>query len=348
MAAPPRALIKRGNNRGRAGVGVSVRRFAFGLVVLAACSGRSSAPARVEGVADAGGVNTALDVKLAAIEAKLAALDEQRAARDSGTSTPSATPSTEPGCDGHVTVLGPGLTRERWPVDATPAIALEPCVELIRADLALLRLRVVTASRDGAARPTPQWLADLHLLAAINAGMFLDGGRSVGLLVDGDHVDQPRDNPRFGGFLAFGPRAAGVAPVVITGRDCPGFDLAALRARYRSVVQSYRLLGCDGAAIAWADPKAYSAAAIAIDRDGRVVFAHARAPFLMRELSRALASPALGLTAALFVEGGPEATVAVAGDHPLLLLGSYETGFVEDDRNHEAWALPNLIALSRR
>ena len=68
----------------------------------------------------------------------------------------------------------------------------------------------------------------------------------------------------------------------------------------------------------------------------------------MGELAAALARPALGLVGAIFVEGGPEATVAVAGDAPLLLLGSYETGFVEDDGNQAPWALPNLIALARR
>ncbi|HVV87312.1 MAG TPA: phosphodiester glycosidase family protein, partial [Kofleriaceae bacterium] len=253
-----------------------------------------------------------------------------------------------PPCDGSATALAPGLTRERWPLDATPAIAVTPCLELVRADLAHLRPRLVTASRDGAARPAPAWLAELHLAAAVNAGMFLDGGHSIGLLVDGDHVDQPRDNPKLGGFLAFGPREPGAPPVVLEGRDCPGFDLADLRRRYRTVTQSYRLLGCDGAAIPWADDKAYSAAAIALDRAGRLVLVHVRAPLRMRDLARALAEPRLGLTAAIFVEGGPEATVAVAGDQPLLLVGSYETGFVENDDNHDAWALPNLVALAPR
>lgn len=298
------------------------------LLVLGACSGHRREPAPVATVADAGPQATRV--------ADAASLPFTGAAPAAGA------------CDGRPRPVGPGLTHERWPIDATPAIPLEACVDLVRGDLAHLELRVVTASRDGQARPVPRWLADLHLLAAINSGMFLEGGRSIGLLVDGAHVDQPRDNRRLGGYLAFGPRAAGAPAVVITGRDCAGFDLAALRARYRSVVQSYRLLGCHGEALPWADPKAYSAAAIALDRAGRVVLVHVRAPFLMRELSRALAAPALGLTGALFVEGGPEATVAVAGDHPLLLLGSYETGFVEDDGNQEPWALPNLIALALR
>lgn len=270
-----------------------------------------------------------------------------RASEPAGDATAAAALPAD--CDGRPRSLGPGLTHERWPVDARPAIAVAPCLDLVRADLAHHRLRVVTASRDGAARPAPTWLDDLALVAAVNAGMFHDGGTSVGLLVDGDHDDQPRDNQKLGGYLAFAPRDPAAPPVVITGRDCPGFELAALRARYRTVVQSYRLLGCAGEALPWADPKAYSAAAIGVDRAGRVVLVHARAPFVMRDLSRALARPELGLTAALFVEGGPEATLVVRADRGhLTLVGSYETGFTEHDDNDTAWPLPNLVALGRR
>jgi hypothetical protein len=271
------------------------------------------------------------------------------------TTAPATAPAPPPAaggdlpCDGTARTLGPGLVHERWRVDATPRIDVTPCLDVVRADLRHHALRLVAASRDGDARPAPRWLEELGLVAAVNAGMFHEGGASVGLLVDGDHVNQARDNQKLGGYLAFGPRDPAAAPVVITGRACRGFDLDALRAAYRSVTQSYRLLGCDGEALAWADPKHYSAAAVGLDRDGRLVLIHARAPFLMRDLSRSLARPELGLTGALFVEGGPEATVAIhAAGGDLLLVGSYETGFVEDDDNTVPWALPNLIALAPR
>jgi len=224
-----------------------------------------------------------------------------------------------------------------------------PCLDLVRADLRHHRLRMVTASRDGEARPAPRWVEDLKLVAAVNAGMFHEGGTSVGLLVDGDHVNQERNNTKLGGYLAFGPRDPAAAPVVVAGRDCPGFDLDALRAAYTSVTQSYRLLDCDGGAIAWADPKYYSSAAVGLDRDGKVVMVHVRAPFLMRDVSAALARPELRMAGALFVEGGPEATVVVDGAQgDLMLVGSYETGFVEDDGNTQPWTLPNLVALEKR
>ncbi|HEY5937211.1 MAG TPA: phosphodiester glycosidase family protein, partial [Kofleriaceae bacterium] len=95
------------------------------------------------------------------------------------------------------------------------------------------------------------------------------------------------------------------------------------------------------------DPKHYSAAGIGIDRAGRVVLFHARAAVTMAELATALAGH--DLAGALFLEGGPEASLVVHGPAGQLdRVGSYETGFVENDDNHAFWALPNVISVLAR
>lgn len=237
--------------------------------------------------------------------------------------------------------VGAGLTRERWHVAATPAAGGEPCVEVVRADLRALSLRVLR-SDSHEPRTAPAWTEDFRLAAVTNAGMFHESGQPVGLIVD-HGAATGTDNPKMSGYLAWDPVAPGDPPAVIAGKDCPDFDLAALRRRYRSLIQSYRLLGCDGHALPWQDPKHYSAAAIGLDRAGHVVLLHARAAFTMAELATALA--AHDLTGALFLEGGPEASL-VAGS--LARVGSFETGFVENDDNRAFWNLPNVIALARR
>jgi hypothetical protein len=220
----------------------------------------------------------------------------------------------------------------------------------VRADLARYHLRVLTASRDGRARTAPIWRDTFELTAVINAGMFHEGtsGLPIGLVVEND-VAVGSDNPKLGGVLAFDPRSESDPPAMITSRGCAGFDLPALRARYRSIVQSYRLLSCDGAPVRWTDPKHYSAAAIGVDRAGRIVLMHLRAALTMSELSRALASPDLDLAGALFLEGGPEASLLVRGPYgEVSRVGSYETGFLEADTNTEFWSLPNVIGLEPR
>jgi hypothetical protein len=239
--------------------------------------------------------------------------------------------------------IGEGLTHERQPLGTGAAAGVEPCFDVVRADTARYKLRLLTKAQEGASQPAPQWRERYKLTAVTNAGMFHAGGAPVSLIVQ-DGTVLSKDNKKYGGYLAFDPIAATDPPVVIAGRDCASFDLASLRARYRSILQSNRLLGCTGEALPWADQKQYSAAAIGIDRAGRIVFIHARAAVTMTELARAVAS--LGMAGALFLEGGPEASLVVRGDKAeVARVGSYETGFVENDENKSFWWLPNILAL---
>ncbi|HTR51840.1 MAG TPA: phosphodiester glycosidase family protein [Kofleriaceae bacterium] len=259
-----------------------------------------------------------------------------------------AAPAHAEPCSKQLVALGPGLFASREPIDAKPATGDGACLDIVRAELASYRLRVLTASRDGHARTAPDWRDTFDLAAVINAGMFHDTGAPVGLLVE-NGIAVGSDNASFGGVLAFDPRSPDDPPVAIAGRGCRGFDLADLRERYRSLVQSSRLLGCDGTALRWKDRKQYSAAAIGVDRSGRVVLLHARSAVTMTELSRVLASPELDLAGAIFLEGGPEASLLVRGRFgSIARVGSYETNFREDDTNQDFWQLPNVIALEPR
>ncbi len=258
----------------------------------------------------------------------------------SGASSETAKPKSP--CVTDAVKLGPGLRSEQLAVAAKPA-AGAPCIDVVRADLAHHRLRILTAARDGASRPATAWREAFHLTAVINAGMFHSDGTPVGLLVE-DGVALSSDNKTYLGYVAFDPIATSDPPVLLTGRDCPRFSLDDLRDRYRSILQAPRLLGCASEPLPWQDKKHYSAAALGLDRQGRVVLVHARAAFTMTELANALGD--LNLAGALFLEGGPEASLVVRGaDGELARVGSYETGFVDNDTNQSFWWLPNVIGL---
>jgi Phosphodiester glycosidase len=251
-------------------------------------------------------------------------------------------PLTKPACPGAID-LAPGLRAEKVRLPGR-----DECLTLVRIDPARFELRVHTAAADGGARPAPRWAEEFGLVAVINTSMFGDGDRSIGILRSARSVDRDRDNPRLGGFFAFDPVAPSAAPVMMTGRNCPGFDLADVRRRYRGLIQNYRLLGCRGGAMRWSDPKIYSAAAVGLDRAGHVVFLHARAPMRMAEFSRFLASPELGLRGAMYVEGGPEASLfAAAGGARVEEMGSFETGFW-DHSNRRFWPIPNVLGAAPR
>jgi Phosphodiester glycosidase len=216
---------------------------------------------------------------------------------------------------------------------------------VVRVDAGKAHLRAVMASaHDKHPRTAAAWCDREKLVAAINLGMFLDDGVSnVGFARAGAHVNQKRWNGKYQSVLAFGPRRAGVAPAALVDLDAPGG-----RERlddYDTVVQNLRLIRAPGAGTWGAQARRWSEAAVAIDRAGRVLFVFARAPHSMLEFNRALLALPLDVVAAMHVEGGPEASLSVRGAIKLDLMGSFETGFNENESVGEQWAIPNVLAV---
>jgi hypothetical protein len=118
-------------------------------------------------------------------------------------------------------------------------------------------------------------------------------------------------------------------------------------AAYEVVIQNLRLVRAPGQN-AWSkQEKRWTEAAIAVDRQGRILFLFTRTPFSMWELNRALLSLPLGIRKAMHVEGGPEASLSVRGPaFELHLDGSYETAFHEGDDLLGQLAIPNVIGVA--
>lgn len=241
----------------------------------------------------------------------------------------------------------PGITIDRVRATVAPSGgARRHPITIARFDLAHYQPVLLTARDDGGSRTLERWVREEHLVAAINAAMYEPDGRASGLCVRRG-VEESPDDPRFGGIYALDPVAAGSAAFAMFGRECPGFDLAGARASWGTLVASYRLLDCDGHPIAWVDPDRYSAAAVGVDREGRLVMVHSRTPYRMRELAEMLASPELGLTQMIFVEGGPEATLIVeAGSTRVREVGLRRDlpGGIEPERD-VLYSLPNVLGV---
>jgi len=244
---------------------------------------------------------------------------------------PAADAAPRPSACGDKRELRPGLTVERIPDG-------DACITLVRIAPDRFRLRLLTALADGGARPAPAWADGFGLRAVVNASMFHPDQRSIGLMVTGSVENNPRDNPRLGAYFAFDPVDPADSPWVLVGRGCPNVDPLDLRRRYRTVVQNYRMLDCDGRPVDWKDDKKHSAAAVGVDDVGRAVFVLSPVPHRVVDHMQLLGAPALGLKALMYVEGGPEASLYVKTDAATVSeMGRLEVGF------STFWSIPNVI-----
>ncbi len=236
--------------------------------------------------------------------------------------------------------LAPGLDLGVF--DGPPTDVGDGKIRVLRIDPARYDLALMNASApgEGSARTAKEWAKRAGAVAAINASMFRDDRRtSVSLMRTRAHVNNPRLS-KDRTMLAFD---GAPSPPALLDRDCDDFDGAAVR--YGTLVQSIRMVGCKRT-VAWKrqPDKRWSTAAIGVDDRGRVLFIHARSPWPVHDLAARLLALPIGLARAMYVEGGPEATLYIhAGKREEELVGSFETGFWENDGNTEAWALPNVV-----
>jgi len=245
------------------------------------------------------------------------------------------------------TTLEPGLDLAAFPAPRASDVG-DSRIRVLRIDPERFELTLLSASAgDGLKRTAKVWSTDFDLVAAINASMFQQDHRtSVSLMRTRDHVNNSwvsKDKT----ILAFDPDA-GVEPRVrMIDRGCDDLDETARG--YGTLVQSIRMVSCDGRNVWSPQPRRWSTAAVGLDRDGRVLFVHVRSPYSTHDLIEMLLGLPLDLDRCMYTEGGPEAQMYIhSGLVEHELVGSFETGFLADDSNAIAWPVPNVIGVTRR
>lgn len=191
-----------------------------------------------------------------------------------------------------------------------------------------------------------QWAQREGLAAAINASMYLpDGVTSTGYLREGDYANNRRLARRFGAFFVAGPDDAALPAATIIDKDEP--DWQDRLARYRLVVQNYRLISRDGR-ILWKPGGPRTAiAAVGVDAGGRILFLHCREPLDAHSFAEGLLRLPLDLRSTMYVEGGGQAGLVLrAGGIERDYAGRSAAEFLSAGSIRAA--LPNVLGARRR
>jgi hypothetical protein len=226
----------------------------------------------------------------------------------------------------------------------------DPPVTVVRVDPARYEFRVLSAKTLGlkTALTAPEWAARQGVAGVINASMFqADHLTSVGHMRDASGTNNKswtKDNAVF----VSQPLKPGLPPVRILDRSCE--DARGLAAQYKSVVQNIRMIDCRRRNVWAQQPRKWSTACVGTDARGAVLLVHVRAPYTTHDLIDVLLGLPLGLQRLMYVEGGPEASLYLktGGREVVSEMGSFETGFWENDGNRVFWPLPNVIGFAER
>lgn len=198
-------------------------------------------------------------------------------------------------------------------------------------------------SREGDALTPEQWAKRYNLTALINASMYLpDNSKSTGYMRDKEHINNGFIHNSFGSFFVANPTQKGIPIVDIIDRHQQRYNK--LLPTYSTVIQNYRLFSASRTPLWPEKARETSIAAVAKDSIGNIVFIHCRTPMTVREFTKRLLESQLQLVAAMYVEGGPEASMHLrTPDISNTWAGRYIGDFWNTE--HKQWILPNVLGI---
>jgi len=212
-------------------------------------------------------------------------------------------------------------------------------------------LRLLSASEHGGKQRTAKhWCKEFGLQAAINASMYqnMDLLKSTGYMRNYDDVNNAYLNRNFGSLLVFNPTHPSLPQVQMIDRRLQR-NWKSIMEKYHTVVQNYRMI-TQGKKRGWPQRRViHGAAAVGMDMDDNVLFILSRSPYSTHDLIHILLSLPIKIRDAMYVEGGPEATLYFqTGVQEESFTGTCEAGSNEDGYYKALYKIPNIIGISRR
>jgi hypothetical protein len=228
-------------------------------------------------------------------------------------------------------------------------------IHLIRIDPAKFNFRLLCATEHGFQKKKIQdWCEPRGMLAAVNAGMFhgyndiesYQGLTNTGYTRNYKHINNPALNSDKA-CICFNAKDSSMPAFQITDRSCQNFQ--AVMKSYNTVIQGIRLFDCNQKVVWQKDQKKWSMCLMLTDRQGFAYFAHCRSPYTVNSFCNQLKTLIPEINRGIYLEGGPESSLYLnTSAKKWALMGSYETGFWEDDSNHDLWPLANVVGIVRK
>lgn len=182
------------------------------------------------------------------------------------------------------------------------------------------------------------------MIGSTNAGLYRkDGLTHAGYMKNYDHIN----NALLGkdqAVLAFNRTDDSVPEAQIIDREFLNFD--DLRHKYHTLIQGIRMLDSERRNVWRQQSEQWSMVVIGRNIYGEALFIFTRSPYSVHDFINILLELPLHLTETMYLAGGPSASLYFKHRKTELeLLGSYETSTNENDDNHRARPIPNVIGI---
>ena len=221
-------------------------------------------------------------------------------------------------------------------------------IDILKISPAVYDFNLFSAKKKGEhTRTADNWAEEKKQIAVINAGMYQrDHATNLGYMKNYSFTNNTRLN-NDNTIVAFNRKTDSVPEFQIVDRKCQ--DWESLKMQYNSFTQSIRMMDCHQKNKWSQQNKKWSMVVIGKDKEGNALFIFTRSPYSVHDFIDTLANSSLDLYNLMYLEGGPEASFYLNHNGTKVgKMGSYETGFNENDNNNEFWRIPNIIGITKK
>jgi len=237
-------------------------------------------------------------------------------------------------------LIGEFEPRQRLGLDDANAKIL-----VVKIDPEKYSFKLMSASQNGGKKMTVrEWCEKNGLVAAFNAGMYQeDGVTSVGYMRNFKHINNSRVNKN-NAVLAFNPAVADVPEI---DRDCQDFEN--LKGKYHTFVQSIRMVSCEQQNVWSPQATGWSTLAIGMDKNNKVLIIFSEQQYCVHDLIEILLSLPISLYNAMYLEGGPQASLYLSTKNTTIEKhGVWEGGPDSHSPIQMSRPVPNVIGIVKK
>jgi len=221
-------------------------------------------------------------------------------------------------------------------------------ITIVKIDPNYYSFKLLSASEHNNERlTTKDWSKKFNLIGTVNAGMFQkDLITHVGYMKNSQHINNPNlMNDK--AVLGFNASDSTVPEIQIIDRECQDFNT--LKKKYNTLIQNIRVVDCNQKNVWRQQDKKWSMIVLGIDKNGNVLFIFCRSPYSVHDFINILFTLPISLYNAMYLEGGPEASMYLSSLYiELNLSGSFETGFTTTNAFSVPLPIPNVIGFVKK
>jgi len=210
---------------------------------------------------------------------------------------------------------------------------------------------VLAKEFDSTQKTIKQWCDTMKLTAGINAGMYSlkDHKSATGFMQNYNHFNNPAFKGGFNAMAVFNPKSDSLPAFQII--DMVEQDWQSISKHYNSCFTSIRMIDNERNGIYWKKKPILkcSMTVLALDKAGNVLFLFCRSPYNANEIINFMLKPELNIQTAMYLEGGPEASLYVkTQDSEIMKFGSYVSYSCPNDDNIKIRTLPNVLGIRKK